>query len=113
MGAIRMHQAQKESRAGLRYRWALPVLLALGASAATTAAAQETLSPPAKRWWSDITALADDSNEGRLTGSKGYLRAANYVISRFKAEGLKPAGMNGYLQPVSFQQQTIDQAGSH
>src|ERR1700761_7915473 len=74
---------------------------------------QAPLSPPAQRWWSDITALASDSNEGRLTGSKGYLRAANYVISRFKAEGLKPAGVEGFLQPVKFEQQTIDQAGSH
>jgi hypothetical protein len=133
-----MHHAHKESRAGVRHGWTLPVLLALGTAGVTAAAfaaaapadtspvpagatrpapsqatpAQETLSPPAKRWWSDITALASDSNEGRLTGSKGYLRAANYVISRFKAEGLAPAGVEGYLQPVKFEQQTIDQAAS-
>jgi Zn-dependent M28 family amino/carboxypeptidase len=67
---------------------------------------------PAEQWWADIAALASDANEGRLTGSPGYMRAADYVISRFKAEGLKPAGANGYLQPIAFEQQFVDQAAS-
>ena len=66
----------------------------------------------ATQWWADVTALANDGMEGRLTGSPGYDRAADYVISRLKAEGLKPAGTEGYLQPVAFEQQTIDQAAS-
>ncbi|HKB96587.1 MAG TPA: hypothetical protein VKB94_07025, partial [Rhizomicrobium sp.] len=65
------------------------------------------------QWWADVSALADDSMEGRLTGSPGYDRAAQYVISRLKAEGLKPAGARGYLQPVTFEQQTVDQGASH
>jgi hypothetical protein len=64
-------------------------------------------------WWADVTALANDGMEGRLTGSPGYDRAADYVISRLKAEGLKPAGVNGYLQPVALEQQVVDQAASH
>ena len=64
------------------------------------------------QWWADVSALADDSMEGRLAGSPGYDRAASYVISRFKAEGLKPAGVNGYLQPVSLEQQLVDQDAS-
>ena len=67
----------------------------------------------AAQWWSDVTALANDGMEGRLTGSPGYDRAVQYVISRLKAEGLKPAGVNGYLQPVAFEQQLVDQAASH
>jgi hypothetical protein len=70
------------------------------------------LSRPAAQWWADIAALAGDANEGRLTGSSGYMRAADYVITRFKAEGLKPAGTRGFLQPVQFVQQDVDQAGS-
>lgn len=66
----------------------------------------------ATQWWADISAIAADSNEGRLTGSAGYLRAAQYVIARFQAEGLKPAGVDGYLQPVAFEQQVVDQAAS-
>jgi len=66
----------------------------------------------ATQWWADVTALANDGMEGRLTGSPGYDRAADYVISRLKAEGLKPAGVNGYLQPVGFEQQLVDQDAS-
>ena len=70
------------------------------------------LSPAARQWWGDISAIASDANEGRLTGSPGYDRAADYVISRFKALGLKPAGVDGYKQPVAFEQQAVDRAAS-
>ena len=53
-------------------------------------------------WWLHIKTLADDNMEGRLTGSEGYLRAAHYVVSQFDSAGLKPAGTNGYYQPVKF-----------
>jgi Zn-dependent M28 family amino/carboxypeptidase len=70
------------------------------------------LSASAKQWWADISVLAHDSMEGRQTGSAGYLRAADYVVARFKAEGLKPAGVDGFLQPVKFEQQVVDQRAS-
>ncbi|MEO8300744.1 MAG: M28 family metallopeptidase [Rhizomicrobium sp.] len=66
----------------------------------------------ATQWWADVAALADDGMEGRLTGSPGYDRAAQYVIGRLKEEGLKPAGVNGYLQPVALEQQVVDQDAS-
>jgi len=88
------------------------MLLATGQAWAAAEAAPETLSPAAAQWWADITALADDSNEGRLTGSAGYLRAADYVIARFKAEGLQPAGTDGFFQPIAFEQQVVDQSAS-
>jgi Zn-dependent M28 family amino/carboxypeptidase len=53
-------------------------------------------------WWAQVKTLADDSMEGRLTGSEGYLRAARYVVSQFDTMGLQPAGVNGYYQPVKF-----------
>jgi hypothetical protein len=87
-------------------------ILALGSANALADAAAPALSPAAKQWWADISALAGDSMEGRLTGSPGYMRAAEYVISRFKAEGLRAAGVQGYLQPVKFEQQLIDQSNS-
>ena len=86
--------------------------LATPGRADTQAIPAQTTSPAAVQWWADISAIAADSNEGRLTGSAGYLRAADYVISRFKTEGLKPAGVGGYLQPVAFEQQVVDQAAS-
>jgi Zn-dependent M28 family amino/carboxypeptidase len=53
-------------------------------------------------WWAHVQALADDSMQGRLTGSDGYLRAARYVVLQFDAAGLQPAGSNSYYQPVKF-----------
>ncbi|MDB5741516.1 MAG: peptidase, partial [Alphaproteobacteria bacterium] len=70
------------------------------------------LADPATQWWADMTALSGDDMKGRLTGSTDYLRAADYVIGRLKAEGLKPAGVKGYLQPIPFEQQVVDQAAS-
>jgi Zn-dependent M28 family amino/carboxypeptidase len=66
----------------------------------------------AGQWWTDISVLANDNMDGRLTGSAGYMRAADYVISRFRREGLAPAGARGYLQPVPLEQQIVDQAAS-
>jgi hypothetical protein len=53
-------------------------------------------------WWGHVKVLADDSMQGRLTGSDDYLRAAEYVVGQFKAYGLQPAGVNGFYQPVEF-----------
>ncbi len=86
--------------------------LLLFATFTAAAASSHAATGPAAQWWADIAALADDRMEGRLTGSAGYLRAADYVVSRFREEGLKPAGPDGYLQPVSFEQQLVDQTAS-
>lgn len=49
------------------------------------------------------TFLADDTLQGRNTGSEGYAIAANYAAAQFRQYGLEPAGVDGtYLQPVSF-----------
>lgn len=60
-----------------------------------------------RAWWAHIAYLASDDMHGRLTGSPDYDRAADYVIGKFKAYGLKPAGVGGWLQPVSFVEQTV------
>ena len=72
--------------------------------------------PPTKAtsaWWGHVAVLASDAYEGRLTGSPGYLKAADYVAGQFKAAGLRPGGARGtYLQPVAFEEQVVDQAAS-
>jgi Zn-dependent M28 family amino/carboxypeptidase len=60
-----------------------------------------------RAWWAHIRYLASDEMRGRLTGSPEYDRAADYVIGKFKAYGLKPAGAEGWLQPVSFIEQRV------
>jgi hypothetical protein len=64
------------------------------------------------RWWSHIQVLADDNMEGRNTGSPGHLRAARFLSGEFEKAGLKPAGVNGYLQPVKFKVAQIDEEHS-
>jgi hypothetical protein len=45
--------------------------------------------------------LSDDLMEGRETGTRGYMLAANYIRSQFQSIGLKPGGVNGsYFQQV-------------
>jgi len=46
------------------------------------------------------SALADDSMEGRLTGSRGGARAARYIANEMKSIGLKSMGDSGYYQLV-------------
>jgi hypothetical protein len=71
----------------------MPVLLAC-ALFATEPDAQT------RRWWSHVEALANDSMEGRDTGSEGYRKAARYVVGQLERAGLKPAGQNGWYQTV-------------
>ena len=52
-----------------------------------------------------LGALADDSMEGRATGSRGSARAARFIADEFKRYGVQAAGDSGYFQrvPVAYQ----------
>ncbi len=63
-------------------------------------------------WWKHVEIIAGDANEGRAAGSPGYDRAADYVVGLLKSWGLKPAGTNGYFQPVELIEQRFDQKAS-
>jgi Zn-dependent M28 family amino/carboxypeptidase len=89
-----------------------PSLLVLALTTGSQAIAGKDEAKRGEQWWSHVEILADDKLEGRLTGSPGYLKAADYVIGQLKALGLKPAGVDGYLQPVGFVEQRIDSAAS-
>ena len=82
-------------------------LIAVGA----TASAQPTTVEQdiARRVRSDVEFLASDHLDGRDTGSKGYLIAADYVAAQFRAIGLEPAGDNGsWFQQVPFRRASYD-----
>jgi Peptidase family M28/PA domain len=87
-------------------------LAVVAVMAAGAAAAQQKASPDAQRWWAHVQFLADDSLEGRNTGSEGHKKAAAYIADRFKQAGLQPAGTSGYLQPVAFVSRQIVEAES-
>jgi Zn-dependent M28 family amino/carboxypeptidase len=59
-------------------------------------------------WFAHLQVLASDDLKGRLTGTADFLRAADYVEEQFKTIGLKPAGTEGYRQPVGFRKNTTD-----
>jgi hypothetical protein len=63
-------------------------------------------------WWSHVQYLADDKLQGRLPGTPGFESATQYVESQFKAIGLKPAGGNGFRQPIKLLSLRIDDAKS-
>ncbi len=66
-----------------------------------------------KAWWHTTEALSGDSMEGRDTGSPAYLRAAEYVVERFGAAGLKPAGDGGtWFQTVPMHEWSIPPASA-
>ena len=68
--------------------------------------------PDGTRWWSYVEYLASDKLPGRNTGSEGHRKAAEYVAAQFARDGLKPAGTQGYIQPVKFTTKELDESDS-
>lgn len=81
-------------------------LLPLVAACATTPP-PPTAEQRAQSWWADVSTLADDGMEGRLTGSPGHQRAADHIAARLDGIGVKPAGTDGYFQQVDFEEQFV------
>ncbi len=50
---------------------------------------------------SSLKYLAADEREGRMTGTRGYDEAAQFVADRFAALGMEPGGTDGWFQEVS------------
>jgi hypothetical protein len=85
--------------------------LALLLGAATLFAAD--FAAEGDKWWAHIAFLADDKLQGRDVGSDGYREAAKYVSGKMETFGLKPAGTDGYYQPVKFEtRQLVDDESS-
>src|SRR5260370_28541136 len=63
-------------------------------------------------WWSHVKFLADDSLEGRDTGSEGLRKAQAYAVEQLQKAGLEPAGANGFYQPIRFTQFQVDESTS-
>ena len=86
----------------------IPVIPIMAACLAIAGAMQAVQSAPSARhfdgnsWWAHVKFLADDSLEGRETGSEGLRKAESYVVDQFSKAGLQPAGIDGFYQPVKF-----------
>src|SRR5215469_3542348 len=75
-------------------------LLITSSAFAQTSSHSGTSTFDGQSWWNYVKVLADDNMEGRDTGSAGLKRAEAYIVEQVKADGLQPAGTNGYYQPV-------------
>ena len=85
----------------LRLRARISPLLgaALASSVATTSVAQVAVD--ASRIEQSVRTLASDTFEGRAPGTRGEDRTIGYLIARFQALGLEPAGTDGgWVQKV-------------
>ncbi len=85
------------------------------ALAAVTTLAQQP--PPGSHfdgnsWWAHVKFLADDSLEGRNTGSEGLRKGQAYAVEQLQKAGLEPAGVNGFYQPIRFTQFEVDESKS-
>ena len=80
----------------------LPLLSLAGCTLLGAALSAHATEPDAatKRWWNHVLGLSNDSLVGRDTGSPEHRRALEYVIRILQANGVKPAGEQGYLQSV-------------
>ena len=65
-----------------------------------------------KSWWDHIKFLASDDLEGRDTGSPGLQKAEEYVVDHLKQNGIEPAGVDGYYQPINFISRQLDESKS-
>jgi len=74
-----------------------------------TLAAAPALQASTESLRADVTYLASDALDGRLTGTEGEAQASDYLISRLEALGVRPlAGSNSLVQPFDFTAGTND-----
>jgi hypothetical protein len=97
--------------------WALLAAASAGGPRAETVGAGASTSAPAIRAEDlrrDVQFLADDASGGRLTGTEGLRRAAEYIRAAFERAGLVPApGLDGYFQPFTFTSGVRQVAGAN
>lgn len=83
-------------------------LLCVGAVLASVIAVS-AVEPDAetRRWWGHVQALANDSMRGRDTGSPEHRKAQEYVVAHLQRQGLRPAGENGWYQPIALKRMRL------
>lgn len=92
----------------------LVILLLSTVLVAQSSSRSKAISPnfDGRSWWDYVKVLAADNMEGRETGSEGLRKAAAFIVEQLKQDGLQPAGVNGFYQPVKLVSRQIDESGS-
>jgi Zn-dependent M28 family amino/carboxypeptidase len=96
---------------------AVSTLLVLPFSAQQTPAAAVSAAPGessfnGSSWWNYVKVLAADGMEGRETGSAALKSAEAYLVEQLQADGLQPAGADGFYQSIQFESRQIVESGS-
>jgi Zn-dependent M28 family amino/carboxypeptidase len=100
-------------RRPVRFLRPLFFLLIISSAFAQTSSQPRTPTFDGQSWWNYVKILAGDNMEGRDTGSEGLKRAEAYIVEQLKADGLQPAGTDGYYQPVKLiARQTLENDSS-
>jgi Zn-dependent M28 family amino/carboxypeptidase len=94
------------------FRW-LALLITFFTVGLATAQTPPKLLFDGKSWWDHVKVIADDSMEGRETGSIGLRKAEAYAVEQLKKAGLEPAGTDGFYQNVKFTERQIDELNSY
>src|SRR5512135_2027259 len=76
----------------------LALVLIAGCATSAPAPKPEPVTPA--RVAGMVAILAADSMEGRMTGSPGGARAANWIATQMRLSGLQPAGDSGFFQRI-------------
>jgi len=80
----------------------LPAAAILALLSAVSAQQAPAIHFDGKSWWEHVRVLADDKLEGRETGSEGLRQAEAYAVAQLEKDAVRPAGTQGYYQPVRF-----------
>jgi Zn-dependent M28 family amino/carboxypeptidase len=96
-----------------KIRPVVAVCVVLFAGAAVAAQKPAKLLFDGETWWDHVKVIADDSMEGRETGSLGLRKAEAYAVEQLKRAGLEPAGTDGFYQNIQFVQRQIDEKNSY
>lgn len=84
----------------MRAALALTFALLAGCAHLPASAAEPEARVSAERLMADLTHLASDEMQGRAAGTEGGRMAREYIVSRFREEGLAPVA-DGYLLPFT------------
>lgn len=103
------HTAPRRHAARIRLITAIATLLvaascARGVAVTNTPAAARSTRVDSAQVYALLSALADDSMQGRRTGTEGSVRAARWIAGQMQSIGLTSAGDSGFYQRVPLYQ---------
>jgi Peptidase family M28 len=107
---LRSLRLPRAAQTAVAFTWVFLAQAVKPSAAAAQQSSPDTATPAHVR--AILSALADDSMEGRGTGTPGSMRAARFIAEQMRAAGLVPAGDSGYFQHVPMVHRMFDTAST-